>query len=1396
MKTSTRTGFSSCLIALLPLFAIEAVGSTDAGAGAPANLLRNPACEAVDSEGSPDGWQVSYSSGGRHVLSIDRDTKSEGGGSLYLGNPEGGAKHLRMIQPVSIQPRNRYRFTARARSVLGRATISLSAGDWITQPMPGTRGFAVPADGLWHDVTIIFEAGEATRVNVLAALFTPKREAADVWLDAASLVVDNPDYDQVIPVVSDAYETPHVDWARPHVAGRIATLFVLDARVARDGVEISQRMDLDASWFTPATDFKNAYDHDRLNGALDGLLAARAAGRPALVVLAGYCFTNLPPASQQRILGLVEGGAGLALFPSGQDDDEALRKLAPFEPVRGAQVFGSSDAPMLRQLAAGAYGDVQAGARGAGRILRVVYRPYDDADGWREWPRSVSSVYPLLPPRVYQHEEFHFWEYLYGDLARRLLDVAGVPATAALTAAEALPEAEGVRLRLTLAGAADVARPARCRIEWVGPEFQSLARRVVPFSLEPGDTRLDVAIEGPALTGQQAVHLWIETPDGRVLNWGAVVFSREGPRVTRLDVDRERYEPGETITGRIAVGGAIEGLRCVVELRDTFGRVTARQEQDAATEIAFALDTTNVLSRLARVTAELLDADGRPRHRAAVEAPIARDLDATDYNVGIWASYVDQTERRHWASDQLAQQRRLGVDFAILAHGYSDPYIHSYVRQNMAPVLDGLHRIFFKLTDYYRQLNLADPEQRRRIAADVAAKARRSYRWGGFDYSIGDECGYEEKTDAQTFRLFKERMQTRYRTIDALNAQWGTGYASWEDLRDFPRPGADYDPAVSVAPSLQHRLFMDDLFIDTIAENRRQLKALDPRNRFGLSGTRDPGHYSGFDWWKLMNNIDHLTFYDGIQREAIRSFRKPGDFITSFIGYDFYSLSERNARWFPWYELFSGMQGVAIYAASSADYHGFVNHDLTLPLKTRWLLEDLRELKGGVGKAILTATRERAPIAVLYSQKSLHASPDVYKDAIASFGEIVKDCGLQYDFLADEQLERGLLAERGYRALILPFCLALSDAEASRIDAFVRSGGTLLVVGAAGVYNEDGRVRESAALTDLIGVALDAADVRAALDGRERQPLIREDLRLTCIPAAHQARVFAGTATQAVYSNEVAALTRRSVGQGAAWWLNGRPAEYRQIVSSGVGGEIAERKSALETEAAAARRLLTDVLDTCRPAVEVRSADGSAKPCVEQVVYRNGPIAYLGLVERYFGGRYYRDLAREALRPEDYEPVRISLPQACHVYDMRTRRHLGRTDAIDTRMTSAVAHLYALLPYAVESVEVRAGSAVAGGALNVDVEVRAEAGQPVGDHVVRLEAFTPDGRLCEAYARNIVTRGGRAAAAIPLALNDPAGVWRIVVTEVASGLAGSSSANVAVGKQVGDSYQQEHGKTK
>ena len=58
---------------------------------------------------------------------------------------------------------------------------------------------------------------------------------------------------------------------------------------------------------------------------------------------------------------------------------------------------------------------------------------------------------------------------------------------------------------------------------------------------------------------------------------------------------------------------------------------------------------------------------------------------------------------------------------------------------------------------------------------------------------------------------------------------------------------------------------------------------------------------------------------------------------------------------------------------------------------------------------------------------------------------------------------------------------------------------------------------------------------------------------------------------------------------------------------------------------------------------------------------------------------------------------------------------------------------------------------------------------PTGRRLFRCHFFAPDGSLLDAYAKNVLAEGARAEVILPSALNDPAGVYTLRVTDVVTG---------------------------
>jgi len=128
---------------------------------------------------------------------------------------------------------------------------------------------------------------------------------------------------------------------------------------------------------------------------------------------------------------------------------------------------------------------------------------------------------------------------------------------------------------------------------------------------------------------------------------------------------------------------------------------------------------------------------------------------------------------------------------------------------------------------------------------------------------------------------------------------------------------------------------------------------------------------------------------------------------------------------------------------------------------------------------------------------------------------------------------------------------------------------------------------------------------------------------------------------------------------------------------------------------------------------------------------------------------------------------RVDLGAPAHIYDVRQKRYLGRSRALRDRIATAEPKLYALLPAPIARVRVQAPRTVRPGEA-VPCRLAVEAAQKL-DTVLLFRVYRPGGEPAHEYSENLETKGGVAAGNFRVALNDPPGRWRIVVTDAVSG---------------------------
>jgi hypothetical protein len=501
-----------------------------------------------------------------------------------------------------------------------------------------------------------------------------------------------------------------------------------------------------------------------------------------------------------------------------------------------------------------------------------------------------------------------------------------------------------------------------------------------------------------------------------------------------------------------------------------------------------------------------------------------------------------------------------------------------------------------------------------------------------------------------------------------------------------------------------HKEWMDIAFSRALKMGVDAISSVDPNAYVGIAGAQMPG-WGGYDYWRITRAVTALEPYDiGNNIEIIRSLNPTLPFITtSFARGDW----ERHRIW---YELLHGARGHIIWDDKN---DGFATKDAKPAERGLEVAGYYNEIRNGLGELLIASTRQEDPIAIHYSQPSMRTEwmlaerpkGEAWVDRTSStermdseflrlresWCKIVEDLGLQYNFVAYEQVERGELAKGGYRVLILPRSTSLSEAEAREIRAFAASGGLVIADGVPGRFDAHSRLLE-----------------RPLLDG----------MKMTT--------------------------------------FNVLPYYQQRVLSK--EGEL--------------HRKAQEIFDgqKIRPRFAVKGADGQPIVGVETHVFRNGTASIVGLLTN-------PQMRVHELGPPEFQsnerfektrPVTLSLPAEMYVYDIRAAKSLGRVKELTLQLGPYDPAIFAITPEPVPALQLAAPTRATRGEL-VNLSLSFDGAAPAAKQVFHVEVTNPAGELQYQYSGNVLAPGGAASKQIPLALNDPAGTWRIRVKDVLSG---------------------------
>ncbi len=386
-----------------------------------------------------------------------------------------------------------------------------------------------------------------------------------------------------------------------------------------------------------------------------------------------------------------------------------------------------------------------------------------------------------------------------------------------------------------------------------------------------------------------------------------------------------------------------------------------------------------------------------------------------------------------------------------------------------------------------RHPSFSDPAWLSKIHDRLVDSAQTYARYRPIFYNLADESGIAELAGFWDFDFsdhsldaMRSWLKSRYGTLAALNAQWASHFTSWEAVTPETTRDAMKRTDDNYSSWADHKEWMDAEFAGALKMGVDAVHSVDPEAYVGIEGAQMPG-WGGYDYARLSSTLDVLEPYDiGDNIEIIRSLNPHLAFVTTSFAVGPWEKHR------VWYELLHGARGHIIWDEKT----DIVQPDGTIGPRGRDVAPYWNELRNGVGALLINSTRQAGPIAIHYSQASMRtdwmlkqrSKGDAWMERMSwtersgndflqlrdSYCRLIEDAGLQYNFVSYSQVEEGELLKGGYRILVLPDSSSLSPSEAEAISAFVHQGGTLIVDGDAGTFDEHSRRLAQPSLSDLL----------------------------------------------------------------------------------------------------------------------------------------------------------------------------------------------------------------------------------------------------------------------------------------------------------------------------------------
>ncbi len=372
-----------------------------------------------------------------------------------------------------------------------------------------------------------------------------------------------------------------------------------------------------------------------------------------------------------------------------------------------------------------------------------------------------------------------------------------------------------------------------------------------------------------------------------------------------------------------------------------------------------------------------------------------------------------------------------------------------------------------------RTPSLSDSAWQTRIDDRLMATVRRHEHDQPLFYNLGDETGIDDlaahwdfDTSPASIAGMQAWLRGQYPSLAALNAEWGTHYATWSAIQPELTGAAMARTDENFAQWSDFKAWMDEAFARALRHGTDAVHTADPHALAGIEGAQMPG-WGGYNYTRLAGTVDVMEIYDSGENLPIVKSLNPGLIpLTTAFGVAPADLHQL------WRAVLRGARGVVLWD----DDNGLVQADGAPGPRAAALAPVFAALHGAFGQALESAEPVYDPVAVLYSPESfriqwmldhkplgdawMHRDAETemednaYRVALRGYANALGRLGLRPRYVTPAMLAAGRLAAK---VLILPDAIALSPAEARAVTAFAAAGGQVVADTQPGLFDGHGK---------------------------------------------------------------------------------------------------------------------------------------------------------------------------------------------------------------------------------------------------------------------------------------------------------------------------------------------------